>query len=146
MEEIQKQRFGDITAKELHIRLPIDIHKNLNELAEKERKSISLIVTELLRKALKNRTSPSPKLEIIRQKIEAIQKDLSQSVGLTQEEAEIAAEAGLIADEQKWWWTEAWQEGEREAEEDIKAGRVSPPMTVEEMLDQTSEVLRDFEV
>jgi len=133
MEAIQKQRFGDTTAKELHIRLPIDIHKNLNELAEKERKSVSLIVTELLRKALKNRTSPSPKLEIIRQKIQAIQKDLSQSVGLTQEEAEIAAEIGLIAEDQKWWWTETWQEGEREAEEDIKAGRISPPMTVEEM-------------
>jgi len=25
---------------------------------------------------------------------------------------------------QKWFWTEEWQEGEREADEDIKAGRV----------------------
>jgi len=133
MEAIQKQRFGDTTAKELHIRLPIDIHKNLSGLAEKEGKSVSLIVTELLQQALENRASRSRKLEIIRQKIEAIQQDLSQAVGLTQEEAEIAAEVGLIANEQKWWWTEAWQEGEREAEEDIKAGRVSPPMTIEEM-------------
>ncbi|MBC8231161.1 hypothetical protein H8E77_16535 [bacterium] len=133
MEAIQKQRFGDITAKELHIRIPDDIHKDLNKLAEKERKSISLIVTELLQQALENRVYRSRKLEIVRQKIEAIQQDLSQAVGLTQEEAEIAAEVGLIADEQKWWWTETWQEGEREAEEDIKAGRVSPPMTIEEM-------------
>jgi predicted transcriptional regulator len=133
MEAIQKQRFGDITAKELHIRIPDDIHKDLNKLAKKEKKSISFVVTELLQQALESRVSRSKKLEIIKQKIEAIQQDLSQAVGLTQEEAEIAAEVGLIADGQKWWWTEAWQEGEREVEEDIKAGRVSPPMTVEEM-------------
>lgn len=128
-----KQTFGDIIAKELHIRIPADIHRNLNELAQEEKKSISLIVTELLQQALENRSSRSKKLEIIRRKVEAIQQDLSQAVGLTQEETEMAVEIGLIADEQKWWWTEAWQEGEREAEEDIKAGRVSPPMTVEEM-------------
>ncbi|MBM3235751.1 hypothetical protein FJZ31_05585 [Candidatus Poribacteria bacterium] len=58
-------------------------------------------------------------MEIIKQKIEAIQQDLSQAVGLTWEEAEIAAEVELIAKDQKWWWTEAWQEGEREVEEDI---------------------------
>jgi len=133
METIQKQRFGDIKAKELHIRIPADVHKYLNELAQKEKKSISLIVTELLQQALENRDSRSKKLEIIRRKIEAIQQGLSQAVGLTQEEAEIAAEVGLIAEDQKWWWTEVWQKGEREAEEDIKAGRVSPPMTVEEM-------------
>ncbi|ACL18389.1 AbrB family transcriptional regulator [Desulfitobacterium sp. LBE] len=32
----------------------------------------------------------------------------------------------LIPKEQEWFWTERWQAGEREAEEDIKAGRVSP--------------------
>ena len=30
----------------------------------------------------------------------------------------------LIDNEQAWFWTKRWQEGEREAEEDIKAGRV----------------------
>ena len=25
---------------------------------------------------------------------------------------------------QKWFWTDHWQEGEREAEEDIRAGRI----------------------
>ncbi|WP_373894175.1 AbrB/MazE/SpoVT family DNA-binding domain-containing protein [Virgibacillus natechei] len=30
-----------------------------------------------------------------------------------------------IARDQAWFWTESWQKGEREADEDIKAGRVS---------------------
>jgi antitoxin MazE len=30
----------------------------------------------------------------------------------------------LIDKDQAWFWTKRWQEGEREAEEDIKAGRV----------------------
>jgi AbrB family looped-hinge helix DNA binding protein len=40
----------------------------------------------------------------------------------------------LIDADQAWFWTPEWQAGEREAEEDIKAGRVSGPFkTVEEM-------------
>ncbi len=31
----------------------------------------------------------------------------------------------LVDKDQAWFWTKRWQEGEREAEEDIKAGRVS---------------------
>lgn len=29
-----------------------------------------------------------------------------------------------IPKDQAWFWTKEWQEGEKEAEEDIKAGRV----------------------
>lgn len=36
--------------------------------------------------------------------------------------------------EQLWFWTEEWQKGEREADEDIKAGRVSSPMSGDELL------------
>lgn len=32
----------------------------------------------------------------------------------------------LIPKDQEWYWTEEWQAGEREADEDIKAGRLSP--------------------
>ena len=72
-------------------------------------------------------------VEIIERKVKAIQKDLRQAVGLTYREAETAVQTGLMSEEQKWWWTEMWQKGEREVEEDIEAGRVSPLMTVEEM-------------
>ena len=30
----------------------------------------------------------------------------------------------LVDKEQSWFWTKRWQQGEKEAEEDIKAGRV----------------------
>jgi len=30
----------------------------------------------------------------------------------------------LVDKEQVWFWTEQWQQGEKEAEEDIRAGRV----------------------
>ena len=72
-------------------------------------------------------------LEGIQRKIRAIQENLIASEGLTRREADIAAKAGLIAEDQKWWWTEEWQAGEREAEADIQAGRVVGPMTVDEM-------------
>lgn len=40
-----------------------------------------------------------------------------------------------IDPDQAWFWTEEWQEGEREADEDIRAGRVYGPFdTVEEMI------------
>lgn len=62
-------------------------------------------------------------LRLAKQKIRAIQKDMINSTGLTRAEADVAAKAGLIDPDQKWWWTEEWQEGEREAERDDREGR-----------------------
>jgi AbrB family looped-hinge helix DNA binding protein len=59
-----------------------------------------------------------------RTKIEQIRKDLVHGKGLTREEAGVAAKAGLIEPDQQYWWTEAWQKGERAAEADRRAGRV----------------------
>jgi bifunctional DNA-binding transcriptional regulator/antitoxin component of YhaV-PrlF toxin-antitoxin module len=40
----------------------------------------------------------------------------------------------LIDADQAWFWTPEWQAGERAADEDIKAGRVSGPFkTIEEL-------------
>lgn len=40
----------------------------------------------------------------------------------------------LIDAGQAWFWTREWQEGEREAEEDLRAGRtIGPFKSVEEM-------------
>lgn len=72
-------------------------------------------------------------LETIKRKIKAIQENLIDSEGLTRREADIAAKAGLVAEDQKWWWTEEWQTGEREVEADIRTGRIVGPMTVDEM-------------
>ena len=70
-----------------------------------------------------------------RKKIAAIKEDMVNSRGLTEEEAAVAAKAGLVPADQRWWWTEEWQEGEREAEADIRAGRTSGPFkTTEDLL------------
>ncbi len=41
----------------------------------------------------------------------------------------------LIPADQTWFWTKEWQEGEKEAEEDIAAGRVKSFENAEDLLD-----------
>jgi antitoxin PrlF len=41
----------------------------------------------------------------------------------------------LIDADQAWFWTEAWQRGERKASQDIRDGRVSPVQGADEFLD-----------
>ncbi len=67
-------------------------------------------------------------------KIERIQADLLRARGLTREEARVAAKAGLIDAAQMYWWTEEWQKGERAAEADRRAGRVTAFSRKEEFL------------
>lgn len=67
-------------------------------------------------------------------KIERIRRDLLHAKGLTTEEAEVAARAGLIDPDQRYWWTEAWQKSERAAEADARAGRLLGPFATVEAL------------
>ncbi len=84
--------------------------------------------------------APAPKLsekeqrslQRAKQKIAAINEDMIHSKGLTREEADVAAKVGIIDPDQKWFWLEEWQKGEREAERDIKEGRVETFETPEE--------------
>ncbi len=85
---------------------------------------------------------PAPKLshkeqkllQSARKKIEAINTDPTHSKGLTEAEADAAAKVGLIDPDQKWFWLEAWQKGERQAERDEQEGKVSKPIgTVKEL-------------
>jgi len=62
-----------------------------------------------------------------KEKIDQIQKDILHSQGLTKEEAKVASKVGLIDPDQAWWWVEEWQKGEREAEKDIREGRLHGP-------------------
>lgn len=67
-------------------------------------------------------------------KIERIQLDLVRSKGLTTDETQVAARVGLIDSDQRYWWTESWQKGERAAEADRRAGRLMGPFyTVSEL-------------
>lgn len=69
-----------------------------------------------------------------RKKIQAINEDLVNARGLTKTEADVAARVGLIDPEQIWWWLEEWQSGERGAEKDIRAGRLSGPFETADAL------------
>ena len=40
----------------------------------------------------------------------------------------------LVDKDQAWFWTKRWQEGEKEASEDIKAGRIKTFDSVEELI------------
>lgn len=36
--------------------------------------------------------------------------------------------------DQAWFWTEEWQKEEREAEQQIKEGKLTPPMSIDKVL------------
>ena len=73
-------------------------------------------------------------LQQAKRKIAGVRKDLARSRGLTNAEADIAVRARLIRSDQRWWWMEGWQAGERQAERDIKAGRVKTFESAHELL------------
>ncbi len=46
----------------------------------------------------------------------------------------VMAPQRLVDADQAWFWSREWQEGERQAEEDVRAGRLSGPFkSVEEI-------------
>ena len=46
----------------------------------------------------------------------------------------------LVDKNQAYFWTKRWQEGEREADEDIRAGRVRTFNSVEELVEDLEQV------
>lgn len=58
-----------------------------------------------------------------RKKIERIRREIIRLRTLTPEEARVAAKAGLIAEDQMWWWIEEQEKGKRKAESKSGAGR-----------------------
>jgi len=75
--------------------------------------------------AVKLTTREQQLLKSAKAKMDAINRDIKSSKGLTDAETAVAQKVGLIDPDQRWWWTEDWQKGEREAQQDIEAGRVS---------------------
>lgn len=103
---------------------------DLLEIVIKEGKGM-LVPKTMATKAptLKLTTGEQKLLEAARKKIQLINEDHVNSKGLTRKEADVAAKVGIIDPEQKYWWLEDWQKGEREAQQDIAAGRVSETFT-----------------
>ncbi len=104
--------------------------------ATAEASRIILTPLQLAAKAPAPRMTPVEQRTLLRAKakIERIRQDLLKARGLTDEEAEVAAKAWLIDPDQKYWWTEAWQKGERAAEADRQAGRLLGPFATVEAL------------
>ena len=74
--------------------------------------------------------------------INRILKKMKTNKGLTEEEMKIAADAGLIDWEQRYFWTPEWQEREKEADEDIKKERMGQPLSTVSELQQYLDSLK----
>ena len=123
--------------KEVFEALSLDAGDFLDATAERGR--IILTPKQLASKAPAPRLAPAEQrtLARARAKIERIQRDLLHATGLTKAETEVAAKAGLIDPDQRYWWTEEWQKGERMAETDLRTGRLLGPFsTVEAFKEQ----------
>ena len=122
--------------KEVFESLNLDVGDFLDATAEGGR--IVLTPKRLEAKAPAPRLSQAEQKILVRAKVkvERIQKDLLHAKGLTNEEARVAAKAGVIDPEQMYWWTEAWQQGERAAEADLRTGRIKTFATREEFLSE----------
>ena len=119
--------------KEVFEALSLDVGDFLDATAQGGR--IILTPKQLAAKAPARRLTSAAQRALARAKakIQRIQRDLLHATGLTTEEAEVAAKAGLIDPAQKYWWTESWQKGERAAEADLRAGQLLGPFsTIEE--------------
>ena len=74
--------------------------------------------------------------------INRILKKMRTHTGLTEEEIKMAADAGLIDWEQRYFWTPEWQEKEKKADEDIKKGCVGQPLSAVEELQEYLDSLK----
>ena len=62
-------------------------------------------------------------------KINRIKQEFARSKGLSAEEIQVAIKVGLIDKDQTWWWAEAWQKGEREAQKEINEDKLLGPFS-----------------
>lgn len=114
------------------------LHLEVGDALEAEVRRGKLVFVPKRAKEHKQEPERSPAerrmLARIRRKLDRIRTDLISARGLTPREAELAAEAGLITTEQRWWWTEQWQRGERQAERELRAGRTKAFGSAEDLI------------
>ena len=108
-----------------------------------------------LRKKTKKEQEKPPELVQVRKKAQiTLPQSVRQELGIKEGEyLSIRVENGeailkpmtFIDKEQAWFWTRRWQEGEREAESDIRAGRVHSFDTFEDGIDFLHEQARKYD-
>ena len=133
---------GKISTKH-QVTIPKSVFESLN-LAVGDHVDVSaengrVVITpqRLVAQAPTSRLSDEEQKVLLRakQKIRAIQDDWLNSIGLDLQEAEVAVQAGLIDPEQKYWWLEEWQEGERAAEKNSRDGQYEEYGSPEDLLE-----------
>lgn len=74
------------------------------------------------------RISPKHQITIPKEIYESLQLEVGDFLNVKVEgEKIIIVPTKMIPKDQAWFWTKEWQEKEREAEEDIKAGKLYGP-------------------
>ncbi len=74
------------------------------------------------------------RLAQIRRKMVHIRDNLAAAEGLTLSEVLLAAQYDLIDPEQGYWWSEEWQAGEREVEQERETEQVAAFESVDALL------------
>ncbi len=74
------------------------------------------------------------RLSQVRRKMARIRDNLAAAEGLTLDEILLAAQYNLIDPEQGYWWSEEWQVGEREVEQERETGQVAAFESVDALL------------
>ena len=74
------------------------------------------------------------RLTQIKQKMARIRQDLATAEWLTLDDLLLAAQYNLIDPEQGYWWSEEWQAGEREVEQEKETGQVAAFESVDALL------------
>ena len=77
---------------------------------------------------------PNIPLKKAKEKIKKIQKNIIHSKGLNDNEIKMAVKAGLINQDQAYWWHEVWQKNEREAERNIKEGNFKKFNNIDDLI------------
>lgn len=72
-----------------------------------------------------------------------IKKEEELLVVPRKEYEELCKIAKLISKDQAWFWTEEWQAKEREADQDIRRGRVSKPYKTKRELESMLQRLKE---
>ena len=74
------------------------------------------------------------RLSQVGRKMARIRDNLAAAEGLTLDEILLAAQYNLINPEQGYWWSEEWQAGEREVEQERETGQVAAFESVDALL------------
>lgn len=128
------------------VTIPVKLFKKLHlqagELVEftEQKGKIILIPKQLTNKPAVPHLNKEEQKTLIKaqKKIFKINTDPINSIGLNNKEIEVAVKTGLIEQDQSYWWHEDWQKGEREADRDIAAGRIS------KVYDDVDELINDL--